>query len=264
MSDMHSGSNYALFLGRHWQGLKTSHVPRAIQEQIRVRFESFCAEVKRTRKGKRVVVVHNGDAIDGDHHSSGDVCSTNSLEQSNIHIELMNEFQKRIGWERGDELYYTRGTQTHVNDFEEYIAEQTNAIPSADSYVHDLLKLNTNGVVSWFVHHGPTKGKGANEGNPMYGFLKAIYIDAMKEYQKPPDIVYTGHTHDPIWVTFAVRLPKFQFVPMHGLVLPSWQAKTRYSHMVAPVSKNRIGGVIHEIKADGTITVPKFYIMESD
>jgi len=28
--------------------------------------------------------------------------------------------------------------------------------------------------------------------------------------------------------------------------------------MRAPVSKNWIGGVIHEIKADGTIAVPEF------
>jgi len=264
MSDMHSGSNYALFLDRQWHGVNTSHIPRAVQVQIRERFETFCSEVKKARKNKRVILVHNGDATDGDHHHSGDVCSLNNLEQADIHIELMNEMQKRIGWQRGDELYYTRGTKTHVEDFEEHIAKQMNAIPNGSSNVFDLLKLEVNGVMAWFVHHGPIKGKGANEGEPVTGFLKTIYFDAIRERKFPPDIVYTGHTHDPIWVPFGVRLPGFQFKQMHGVILPSWQAKTRFAYMVSPVGKNRIGGVIHEIKADGTIAVPNFYIMESD
>jgi len=264
VADFHSGSNYALFPDRVWHGKNTSHTPRSIQVKIRGQFETFCKEVRQVRKDKKVIVVVTGDAIDGDHHNSGDVCTKNSLEQANIHIEIMNEFQKRIGWKAGDQIHYTRGTQTHVNEYEEYIAEQMGAIPGGEFYVSDLLKLETNGVRSWFIHHGPRKGQGSNEGNPVRSFLRNIYIDALKENDKPPHVVYTGHVHDPIWESMAMRLPGFKFTQMHGVILPSWQAKTAYAWQAAPVSVNRIGGVYHEIKADGLVTIPNFSVMRTD
>lgn len=262
VSDFHSGSNYALFLDRHWKGTKdANHHPSSKQIQIRKQFKNFCEEVKGIRKGKAVRLVHNGDAIDGDHHHSGDVCTLNVLDQADIHVELMEEMKKRIDWQRGDELYYTRGTQSHVNEMENYIGRETNAVSDGDFFVHDILKLKTNGVESWFVHHGKGRGEGANEGNSVRNWLRGIFFDALRDKSPIPDIIYTGHVHDPTYSTYIWR-EKMKFKAMHGIILPSWQMKTVYAHMVAPVSKNRIGGVYHEIKADGTISIPVFSVMD--
>ncbi len=262
IADTHSGSNYALFLNREWHGIKTSHIPRAKQLQIRQQFETYAAEVKQARIGKQVKLVINGDAIDGDHHRSGDVCSLIEKEQADIHIELMTEFQSLIDWQAGDEIYYTKGTQTHVHEQEYYIGKEMNAIPDGDFYAWNILKLNSNGVVSWFVHHGPTRGKGSNEGNSMRNWLKDIYNEAVKDGTPIPDIVYTGHVHDPTYSSYIHR-NKMEFRTIHGIILPSWQMKTDYGYQVAAVSKNKIGGVYHEIKADGTICIPKFSVMET-
>lgn len=263
ISDTHSGSNFALFLNRHWHGQKTSHIPRAVQIKIRDQMEKYTDEVRQAREGKKMILVHNGDAIDGDHHHSGDVATLDEVEQADIHIELMEEIKTRMDWQRGNEIYYTRGTQSHVHGMENYIGRQMNAVPCGDFHVWDFLELETNGVMSWFVHHGPGRGKGANEGNPIRNWLKNIYYDAMKDNIRCPDIVYTGHVHDPGYDVFP-RRKKMVFSLMHGIILPSWQAKTSYAWMKAPVSKNKIGGVYHEIKSDGTITVPKFSIMATD
>lgn len=263
VSDMHSGSNYALFLPREWHGKNTSHIPRSKQTEIRKHFEKFCDEIASRRGDKKIELVHNGDATDGDHHHSGDVCTLNPLEQADIHIELMIELQRRIGWRRGDELYYTRGTQVHVNEFENYIGKELNAVPDGDFFVWDLLELQTNGTLSWFVHHGPGRGKGANEGNPLKAWLKNIYYDALNDRRRAPDIVYTGHVHDPTYNTHIYR-QGMNFNTMHGVILPSWQMKTTYAHMVTPVSKNKIGGVYHDIKADGTISIPQFCVMDTE
>ena len=259
---MHSGSNYALFPDRPWHGRQTSHVPRSGQIAIRKHFEFFADTVKERRKDKRVILVHNGDAIDGDHHSSGDVCTLNQLEQADIHIELMNEFQKRMGWNRGDRLYYTRGTNVHVTDFEPYIGEQLNAVMDGNR-AWELLQLVTNGVLSWFVHHGPKKGRGANRGNALRNWLRSIYYDALQDDAQFPRIVYSGHVHDPDYSVYTAQCKGFQFVNMHAIILPSWQMKTRFAWEKAPVSVNRIGGVLHEIKADGTIRPPEFIIMKT-
>jgi len=264
VSDFHSGSNYALFPDRVWTGDNgNTHAPNSIQIMIRKHFEAFCAVARAKRKNKRVVLVHNGDAIDGDHHQSGDVCTLDDFKQADIHIELMNELQKRIDWQRGDRIYYSRGTKTHVSGREDYIGQQMNAVPSNDGYVHDIVQLNENGVLSWFAHHGPRKGKGPNRGNSLRAWIKNIYYEAIEDGREFPDIVYTGHVHDPDYATYSARLKSFRFKNMHGVILPSWQAKTSYAYMVAPVSVNRIGGVLHEIKADGTICVPEFCVMET-
>lgn len=258
LSDLHSGSNYALFVNRAWRGEKDmTRIPSSKQQAIRRVWDEYIEIVKRARKNKRVILVHNGDAIDGDHHNSSDVCSRSPLNQADIHIELMNEFQKRIGWQRGDEIYYTRGTQTHVNEYEDYIGREMNAVMDGEYHVFDLLKLKTNGVVSWFVHHGPGRGAGANEGSPMRAWLKNIYHEATKDHTAIPDIVYTGHVHNPTYNDYIYR-DKMNFRIIHGVILPSWQMKTKYAWEKASVSVNKIGGVVHEIKADGTICLPIF------
>lgn len=265
VSDFHSGSNFALFLNREWQGKKTARViARSIQQRIRERFETFAGQVAQARQGRKVQLIHDGDAIDGDHHHSGDVCTLDEIEQADIHIELMHELQTRINWQAGDELYYTKGTPVHVGDKEEYIAKQLNAVPSSeDYYCHNLLKLDVNNTHSWFVHHGKGRGEGANEGNALRNWLKAIYLDAEKDERKHPDIIYTGHVHDPTYNTYVYR-KKMNFRTMHGIVLPSWQAKTEFAHMRAPVSRNKVGGVMQMIFADGTIGMPYFSVLETE
>jgi hypothetical protein len=175
----------------------------------------------------------------------------------------MNELQKRIGWQAGDEMYYTRGTQTHVNENEDYIAEKMNAVYDGVFGVHNVLKLKVNNVVSWFLHHGPGSGRGANRGNTMRNYLKNLHFEESNAGREAPDIVYTAHYHNPVFASFEPEYPGTRYKIMHGLVLPSWQGKTLYAWRVASVDKNMIGGVIHEIKADGTITVPKFCVMET-
>ena len=263
ISDMHSGSNYALFVPGEWRGKNTSHTASPAQKEIREHFCKFADEVLKERQGKRIRLVHNGDAIDGDHHNSGDVCTVLPLEQADIHIELMAELQKRIDWQAGDELYYTRGTDVHVNEFENYIGRELNAVSSGDFYSWNSLKLESNGIQSWFTHHGPAAGSGANEGNSMRNWLRGIYFDALKDGTRIPDIIYSGHVHNPTYSVFSHR-QGMVFRNMHGIITPSWQLKTTYAWMKAPVSKNKIGGVYQTIKADGTISVPSFCIMVTD
>lgn len=264
ISDMHSGSNYALFVNREWHGLKNaSHTPRSGQIKIREQFEIYAEEVRQARQGKKVRLIHNGDAIDGDHHHSGDVCSLNPKEHADIHVELMNELQKRIDWQAGDELYYTKGTQSHVNEYEHEIGKELNAVPDGDLYAWEFLPLESNGVLSWFVHHGPTRGEGANEGNTMRNWLKNIYFEAVKDKKRIPDIVYTGHVHYPTYSSYVYR-EKMNFKTMHGIILPSWQLKTVYGYMASPVQTNKIGGIWQEIKADGTICIPVFSVMDGE
>ena len=261
MSDLHSGSNYALFLPNLWRGTNNnSHTAGGCQIEIRKHFEKFAGEVLAARKNKRVRLIINGDSLDGDHHHSGDVCTLDERDQADIHIELMQEFQKRIKWQAGDEIYYTRGTQSHVHQMETYIGEQMNAVMDGSFYIYDLLKLDTNGAMFWFVHHGPSAGEGANEGNGLRNWLKRHVEDCSKDKVRPADVIYTGHVHSPTYNTCVYR-ERMKWKTIHGVILPSWQAKTTYAWMKAPIQKNKIGGVYQTVFADGTIGIPQFSIM---
>lgn len=260
VSDFHSGSNLALFLPHEWHGKYTSHIPRSAQIKIRKQFETFAAEVRQQRGDMPIELIHNGDAIDGDHHHSGDICTVNPKEQADIHIELMSEFQNRIKWRAGDKLWYTCGTRVHTGESEDYIGEQMNAEPCGDFHSWEMLELETNGVLAWFIHHGPGRGAGANEGNVMRNWLKNIYYDALKDGRRAPDIVYSGHVHDPTYSSYVYR-EKMNFKTLHGIITPSWQMKTAYAYMRASASRNKIGGVTQVIHADGTITNPRFSVM---
>lgn len=258
MSDMHSGSIHALTLKGGWQGQKTARqFPTSEQEKIRGVYETYISRVREARKGMRVRLVLDGDLIDGDHHASGDVFTRNPLEMSDVCVSLVNEFMKGINWTRGDELYLTKGTEVHTGDFENYIGKELNAIQNGDLYVYDLLQLETNGVRAWFVHHGPGAGEGANEGNALRNWMKNLYINCLKDGDKPPHIIHTGHVHKPAYEVLTMR-NNMDFDEMRGIILPSWQQKTRYAWMKAPVSKNRIGGIYQVITADGMVGKPVF------
>jgi Ni/Co efflux regulator RcnB len=147
ISDLHSGSNYALFLPHQWSGRNgMTHTPTPLQKRIEEHKNFFCDVIAQRRKGAKLILVHNGDGVEGDHHNSADVCTTNELEQAEIHIEIMEDIKKRMGWERGDELHYTRGTKTHVKHWESYIADQLNAD------ISERLELKINGRLFVWSH----------------------------------------------------------------------------------------------------------------
>jgi len=223
IADTHSGSNYALFVNRFWQGeKKQNHTPTSSQVKIYDHFAAFGNMVGEMRKGKRIRLFHDGDAIDGDHHHSGDVCTIVEREQAEIHQELIADLKKRMKWQGGDELYYIKGTDVHTRENEEAIAKYLDAVPGPDGQsCWQMLEIETNGKLIWVVHHGPGRGAGANEGNPMRSWLRNIYFDAVKDGRRVPDVLYTGHTHDPTFGTYEWR-KGMKFTVMHGIILPSW------------------------------------------
>lgn len=265
LSDAHTCSNYALFLDRSWKGRNgRTHFPNSYQVKIRKHFDKMTDRIAKICDGKRIRFIMNGDSIEGFHHGSTEINTFDDDEMAEIHVEIFTKFQKRIGWKRGDEVYYVKGTKVHVNDKEDAIGREMNAVMTPDGYYSwDFLPLETNGVMSWFVHHGANAGEGDSEGNALRNVLKNINSSAIKDKIRVPDIVYFGHVHKPAYNVFVPR-EKMQYRLMHGIILPSLQMKTRYVWGKSPLSRNKIGGLTHEIKADGQIAIPIFDTMDTD
>lgn len=261
-SDMHSGGATALCPDMLWHfDNERNHTPNSKQQKIIKTWKKVLAYIAQARKGKTLITVHNGDAIDGFHHGTTQVTSRNTGEQADMHIYLMNEYLKKAGHDRrkGDRLYYTKGTEVHTGDAENKIAEELNAETGA---AFDVLELEINGRLVWFYHHGANAGKGANSGNALRNSLRDIFWDCVKDDRRPPDLVFTGHVHTPDYNSYIGKYKK-GWHTVYGVISPSWQAKTRYAYKVAAIAQNAIGSVFVEIKADGTIVMPPDFVAET-
>lgn len=264
-SDMHSGSSTALFLNRFWQDEHQNHTPTDKQKEIYKVFERCLQYACDKRKGKRLIAIHNGDSIEGVHHNSMQICVLNKDSQAHIHEELMDAFLQKVKFDHkaGDRLFYVRGTETHVEDKETEIAKDLSAEMTPDgNYVFDHLELEINGRLIWAIHHGKSRGKGANEGNAFRNWMRDIYFDCKKTGARPPDLIISGHSHTPTFNTYIIR-DGVGFHVVNGVICPSWQSKTRFGYKVAAVDVNEIGAVFVEITAAGDIRTPHFIIQDS-
>ena len=253
ISDLHSGGTTALFPKRFWQFEHGNHTPTKEQKDMFTHWSKCADEISKVRKDKKLIVVHNGDAIDGVHHNSLEIVTRLKNEQIEIHVDLMDYFIQKVGGV--DELYYTIGTEVHTNDSENLIGNDLGAVKNGDNSAFDELKLTINGRNIWFTHHGPSTGKGANRGNTLRNWLKNTFYDQIAEGEKLPDFVVSSHTHDPDWNDYIGRVDG-RYHKVHGLITPSWQQKTRYALGRVPLKKNKIGLQYFIITKEGFISDP--------
>lgn len=262
-SDMHSGSSTALFPNKFWQSSinERNHTPTARQKILYKHFRDCLTIGRNERKNKRLIVVHNGDALDGVHHGTTELVTYIKDEQIDIHIDLMDEAMKGLNFDKrkGDKLYYIQGTEVHVNDKEHRIGKDLGSEKTNDGRrVFQHLELSVNGRKIWFAHHGPKRGEGASEGDPLRNWLKKQYWKRVQEKDPIPDMIITGHTHLPCYQTYIMR-----DVILHGLICPSWQEKTKFGYAVAATDKNEIGAIFITITKDGHILPPLMPILRT-
>ena len=261
ISDLHSGGTTSLFPNIFWQfKTETNHTPTDTQLELFAHFEKCARLISVLRKGKRLIVVHNGDAIDGVHHGTLQIVTRQKNEQIDIHVWLMKHFLKLCKFKKGDKIYYTVGTEVHTDDNEDLIGEKMGAEKDSDKYAFNELHLDVNGKEFWFAHKGPSAGKGANQGNALYNFMRDLWLDCKTNNIRPPDDITFSHVHTPRYRTYD-RLVENKIISMTGSILPSFQLKNRYAHGVAAMQSNKIGIAYCEVTKSGDIINPNFEIM---
>lgn len=266
ISDMHSGSSRALFPNHTVQFVdsQTNHTPTQPQRVIYEHWKNCLEEIKAKRKGKRLIIVHNGDATENLHHNVTQVVSASIKDHAEIHLELMRELLKVTGFSKkgGDVLYYVEGTESHTLTVENYIGQELGAevafsVDGKEYYAFPELKFDINGRHLWYTHHGGAAGDGANEGDAYRNWLKRIYWNCIKRNVRKPDLICSAHVHKPTYTNYVQ-----DYHVIHGIICPSWQLKTRYAFRAAPFQRNEIGLTITEITAGGDIRINQPLTME--
>lgn len=261
LSDLHSGGTTALFPNMEWWfDQEHNHNPTPLQRQIYSHWLRCAALTRLARRGRRMIVLHLGDAVEGFHHNTTQVATGHKSQQAAVHDYLMREFLGAAGFAPGeDKLIYVRGTEIHVGEVEHSLAA---GLGAELAFAPDVVELAVNGRLLWLTHHGAGAGEGDTEGDSFRTWLKRVFWTCVKHSKPIPDAVLIGHRHKAMYTTYTQRAGN-RYHTIHGMILPSWQAKTRYALGKVPLQVNEIGALFLNVLPDGTIRDPFFSLMET-
>jgi len=211
--------------------------------------------IGKMRTNAKLIVVLNGDMVEGVHHGNLQVMTSYMREQEAIAQHAIDHILGLMKFTEGDALYFVAGTNSHVAESEERLARDFDAIPyrkdssvdRADGrYCHPSLKLNVNRKRVWWAHKLVGVGKGPNRENSMRNYMRRLRLDMYAEKTIPPDYLIGSHFHQRLGVPDAYRDHL-----MWGFVLPSYKLKDDYTFEgFAPFGLSEIG--MHWIDIDDT------------
>lgn len=259
VSDTHLGDSLALC---HPDGAALddggTYQPSKLQLKIWDAWEDFWSNwVPEVTHGEPFVVVHNGDAIDGVHHSATTQWSHNLGDQSEHAYKVLKPVVDLCE----GRYFHIRGTEAHVGRSateEERLARRLGAVPNAEGqHARYELWLRVGGKLCHFLHHVGTTSSSAHESSAVNAELAAMYADAGRWSREPPMIVVRSHRHRCI----EIRLPAdggYATV----FVTPAWQLKTAYAWKIAGARVNtpQIGGSL--IRVGDTEVFTRHYVKE--
>ena len=277
LSDMQVGStvalsppNWNLLDGGTW---RASGAQSIIYRQWVTSAEKV-RDLRHEGKRKRLVVVLNGEPIEGDHHDTAQIITKNVTEQIDMAISLLDQWLGIAEYnpKRGDCIYLVRGTSAHEKgehierigrDLDGVVPYRKDSSPIVKDgrYHYQKLRRTVNGKLFDFAHHGFSRGSRAwTRSNSIRYALQSMYFDAL-DYGKPiPDYVIRSHKHVYIHDTYHGERKT-----IWGCQTPCWQLKTQFGNQVAANEHiNTIGMIYFDVLASGASQPYAEYIQVED
>jgi len=159
------------------------------------------------------VLIVNGDCIEGRHHGSQEVVAERNKDHSDAAIAaLLPLAAKAVS------RHFITGTQCHVGEWEEYIAEQCCGQSEGDKALIEI-----NGTLVDAAHHMPTTSRAYLEAGAMSITMGNARLNYARSGHKLPRVFVRAHRHCGGFYSDNHAL----FV-----VNGAWQMLTRYGHKV--------------------------------
>lgn len=266
-ADEHSGSPLGLMPPGQWQMEQGGYHDPGDTEKFITRLWVECWEtVGKLRKGKRLIIVNAGDAVEGLHHDSPEPWTMNIGEHERAHITAMELGMACADYGHPDDLlYYVKGTGAHVGPggrSEENIAREFDGkgvvpmYPPDDArkkdgrFLWDHLRIKINGVRFDIAHHGASVGRLPwTSTTSLRTKLKELHFRSLQTGRPAPDYWIRADRHQYAHDIYVPRTGK----PINGYVCPSFQSKTEFGKKVAADQLSDMGMLIFEISADGVV-----------
>lgn len=250
VSDIHVGSTLSPWPVLFKLDDGGNHAPGRIQGYANACWDDFNAWVRKTTGKDKLVVVVNGDTVEGVHHRDVQLVTNNAQTQADAAAYLLKPLVKRA-----DAYYQIRGTGVHngpANGAEEYIARSLGAKVLGDTEKASRwgLDLRINGTLVNFTHHigcGSINTKGsALQRRLVIGGLERLAANRAGAGYAIPDLWFSGHCH-----TFGMIRTTLGC----AITTPSWKMTGEHEHKVVPAVLPQIGGVLVRFEADGRYQV---------
>ncbi len=211
-------------------------------------------ETQRAALNADLVVLFNGDAVEGHHHKTTQVASGNPNAQAAIWTEVI-----RVPLAlKPKHIVMTRGTAAHVGESacaEERIADglRRDKRPIVSDVATGAASLwhwyaDIAGVRIDATHHGRIGQREHTRASQLALYAHDVHLSYTKRGELPPHLAFRGHNHK-----FA---DSYDACAPRVIATGAWQLGTGHVHKVAPDSIADIGGAICVIR-DGAYTVDK-------
>jgi hypothetical protein len=244
VSDLHIGSNAGLCPPEGYALPDGNRYQQNIYQKTTWRYwVHFWKEIvpKRIHNCRKVVVVVNGDAIDGVHHNTTSIMSTSWETQERAAVEVLKKINKYDG------MFIVRGTEAHVDvgaQSEERIGRQVGAAKNEiGEYSSYQVWLDVEGLLFQFAHHIAVTSSAAYESSAPMREMIAGLTDAMQWDRKLPDVFVRSHRHRFIEVPLPTTRGRIRSV-----ITPGWQLKTPHVERIDRMRMPHIGGVVFVVE----------------
>lgn len=260
ISDTHIGSNAGLCPPEGYELPDNNiYMQNKFQETTWLYWEHFWKKwiPKMVEKSEKVIIVINGDLIDGSHHETVNIMSTSLPYQQIAAIKVFKQIDHYDG------LYVVRGTEAHAGKgatSEEMIARDIGAInPNGSSNCSDYqLWLSVDKVTFHIAHHIGVTSSAAYETSAPMRELVAALVEASQWGQTLPQIVVRSHRHRFVPVSIPSQHGRIRCV-----ITPGWQLRTPNVERIDRMRIPHVGGVLFQVEDDQCQTIEKIYPLPS-
>lgn len=185
------------------------------------------AGIKGKTRKHRLVVVHLGDVIEGNHHGSTQL-ETEIPDQLIMAERLMDEPHNKSDIRVG-----IIGTEAHAgpNGASEWEFYRANNY----QYIGEQLSIEVDGKLFDLAHHGRASAR--PWGSMAAGVATETALSYAQAGLRPPDYVLRGHVH-------RIDDSGVRVIGTRAFMCPSWQFRTMFGYRVSTAKMTDIGGLI--------------------
>jgi hypothetical protein len=255
VSDLHVGSFSGLMHDEMLLDSGNKLKPSPLQEMLLTFWNHFWGEfVPKVTKGcKDILVVLNGDVIDGFHHNAVDLIP-NVKDQRLAARKILQPIRNKYS------MAMIRGTEAHGGVSEqdtEQLGIDLDCVTdqsTGNKYWYQFW-VDCNGVLFQFAHHIGTTSSAAYETSAPMRELVAGLVESAQWGQRLPDVFVRSHRHRYI----PVSIPAQGDRDISLYITPAWQLRTPYVERIDRMRLPHIGGVIFICEDGKWTTIKKLY-----
>lgn len=259
VSDLHSGSTVGLCPPIVTLDDGGEYRQSRAQGWLWENWLDFWRRMGQLKKDTRLplVVIINGDLVDGDHHNTSQIITRNPNTQIDIALEVLEPLR----WE-ANAIFETRGTEVHTGGsgwVEERVAKEIGTRSDEANGTHSFWHLlaEFGGVLFDIAHHPETTSRLPHTKGADSNRIAAMLI---MEYggrgERIPNVALRGHIH-------SFRDSGTTHGSIRVFTTPAWQLTTGFGHRIGAGGKlQKPGGFYFICRQGHYIFEPVFYTPE--